>query len=84
MPSDEATDIIAELPSQLAEAVLERIDDEDSSEVRTLLQYPEDTAGGIMQLELVSIRADQTIAEAIVVIRSKRDEIDDLHNIFCS
>jgi magnesium transporter len=82
MPSDEATDIIAELPSQLAEAVLERIDDEDSSEVRTLLQYPEDTAGGIMQLELVSIRADQTIAEAIVVIRSKRDEIDDLHNIF--
>jgi magnesium transporter len=82
MPSDEAADIIGDLPSQMAEEVLERIDDEDSDEVRTLLQYSEDTAGGIMQLEMVSVRADRSATQAIEAIRLKRDEIDDLHNIF--
>jgi magnesium transporter len=82
MPSDEATDIIADLPDDQAQDVLSRIDLEDSAEVRTLLEYPEDSAGGIMQLELVSVRAGQTASEAIEAIRVKRDELEDFYNVF--
>ena len=82
MPSDEATDIIADLPQDVAREVLERIDRQDSDEVRELLQYPEDTAGGLMQLELVAAREDQTVAEVIEQIRRKKDEVGELHNIY--
>jgi|Deesub1362A_J573_1020465.scaffolds.fasta_scaffold01700_5 magnesium transporter len=82
MPSDEATDIIADLPQDVAREVLERIDQQDSDEVRELLQYPEDSAGGLMQLELVAAREDQTVAEVIEQIRRKKDEVGELHNIY--
>ena len=82
MPSDEATDFIADLPEERAQEVLQNIDLEDSSEVRILMQYPEESAGGIMQLELVSVLSSQTAAEAIEIIREKREEVEDLHNVF--
>mgnify|MGYP001185056701 FL=1 len=82
LPSDEATDIIADLPEQQAQEVLASLDHEDSAEVRQLLQYPEDSAGGIMQLELVAARANQTVAETIEAIRLKRDEVGELHNVY--
>lgn len=82
MPSDEATDIIADLPQEQAQEVLDRIDLEDSAEVRKLLQYDEDTAGGLMQLEMVKARSNQTVAEVIENIRSKKEEVGELHNIY--
>ncbi|KIX14934.1 magnesium transporter [Dethiosulfatarculus sandiegensis] len=82
LPSDEATDIIAELPTDQAREVLSRLDEEDSDEVRALLIYDEDSAGGIMQLELVSILESQTASEAIEAIRIKREEVEDIHNLF--
>lgn len=82
LPSDEATDIIADLPVDQAREVLSRIDLEDSAEVRTLLQYAEDTAGGLMQLELVSARTHQTVAEVVEAIRAKKDEVGDLHYVY--
>ena len=82
LPSDEATDIIADLPAEQAQDVLDRIDLEDSAEVRALLKYDEDTAGGIMQLELVSARPEQTAAQAIEALRIKRDEVETVHNVF--
>src|SRR3990172_1514763 len=48
MDSDDAADIVAELPEERAEEVLETMDVEDSSEVQELLRYDENTAGGIM------------------------------------
>jgi len=82
MPSDEATDIIADLPTDQAREVLSRIDMEDSAEVRALLKYEEDTAGGLMQLELVSARSNQTVAQVIEAIREKKDEVGELHYIY--
>lgn len=82
MPSDEATDFIAELPAGQAAEVLRRIDLEDTEDVRTLLQYDEDSAGGIMQLELLSARVDQTVQDAIDAIRQAKDEAEDIYNVF--
>jgi magnesium transporter len=82
MPSDEATDIIADLPADQAREVLARIDLEDSDEVKRLLQYAEDTAGGLMQLELVAVRSNQTVAQTIEAIRKKSHEVGEIHYVY--
>lgn len=82
MDSDDATDIVAYLPAGDAAIVLESIEPEDSAEVRQLLLYDEDTAGGIMQLELVSAREHETAADAIERIRARADEVEDLNYVF--
>jgi magnesium transporter len=82
MPSDEATDLIADLPEDTADAILKAIGDQDRREVNTLLQYDEDTAGGIMQLELVKARQDQTVSQVIDAIRQKREEVENLTNVY--
>jgi len=82
MPSDEAVDLVSELPPEEARRVLEEIEKEDSEKVRRLLRYPEESAGGIMQVELVSVRANATVSEVIEEIRKKREKVQDLHYVF--
>jgi len=82
MDSDDATDIVAELPAEHQLVVLDSIEPDDSAEVRRLLLYDEETAGGIMQLELISGREEETVAEVIERIRIKGDEVEDLNYVF--
>ncbi len=83
MDSDDAADIIAELPEALRQRIVSRLEEDDAEAVETLLKYPEDTAGGIMQTELVSVRKDQTVADAIAEIRRKREDIGPtLYNVY--
>ncbi len=82
MDSDDATDIVADLSEEHAAAVLESIEPRDSDEVRQLLLYEEDTAGGIMQIELVSAREDEKVADAIEHIRASKEDVEDLNYVF--
>ncbi|MDL1970653.1 MAG: magnesium transporter [Candidatus Desulfofervidaceae bacterium] len=83
LPSDEATDIIADLPKEKAEEVLANISPEDSAEVRHLLKYPEESAGGLMQTEVLALSADITVEEAIERLRILAHETEEeYHNIF--
>ena len=82
MDSDDKADIIAELSDDQAKAVLEAIEPEESQEVQELLKYADDTAGGIMQSELVSVRKDATINDAFQAVADAKDEIENIHNIF--
>jgi magnesium transporter len=82
MDSDDATDIIADLPDDQASLILEALDAEDKAEVQTLLEYEEDTAGGLMQLELIAAREDETTTQVIARIRAHREEVADLANVF--
>ena len=82
MDSDDAADIVAELKAEDAAAVLEAIEPQDSDEVRQLLLYDEESAGGIMQLELISAREDETVADAVERIRNTGDEVEDLNYVF--
>ncbi len=82
MDSDDAADIVQELPDEQQEKLLAALPAEDSAEVRPLLTYPEESAGGIMQLELVSLRDSQSCHDAIEMIRAKSDEVEELHNVF--
>lgn len=82
MDSDDKADIIAELSDDQAKAVLEAIEPEESQEVRELLKYADDTAGGIMQSELISVRKNATINDAFQAVADAKDEIENIHNIF--
>lgn len=82
MPSDEAAEVVADLPEDVAETILSSIDAEDSAEVRQLLLHEEETAGRIMQLELVSVRGDWTVDRAIDELRQRADEAERLYNVY--
>lgn len=82
MESDDATDVISELPLEDAKKVLDGIDEEGALEVQRLLKYADDTAGGKMQVELVSVTGDMTVREAIEAVRERADEVENLTNLF--
>ena len=82
LESDDAADLLASVPDEVAEEVLASIDVEDSREVRRLLAYDEETAGGIMQAELLAVAQEATIADAINHVREYGKELEGLANIF--
>ncbi len=69
MPADEAADLIGELEDSESEQVLHHIKEEDEVLLRDLLQYPEDTAGGLMNPEVVAMTPEATVDDAITVLR---------------
>jgi len=75
-------DVVAELPEDVAQSVLESIPAEDSAEVRELLRHEEDTAGGLMQLELVSVPEAATVDEAIQEVRRHAGTIEHIYNVY--
>lgn len=82
METDDAADVISDLPSEDARTVLEGIDEEESIEVRKLLRYAEDTAGGKMQAELVRVNEDATVDETIEEVRKLSPLVDNISNVF--
>lgn len=77
MDPDEAADLLADLPDGTSEALLGLMEHEDAQEVRTLLTYPEDTAGGIMTTEFAHVPDNITVGEAINYLRHSEDARDD-------
>ena len=82
MDSDDAADIISDLPEEVASRVLDQVADEVSEDVKELLLYKEDTAGGIMALEFVAVNENATVNETIEVIREAKEEIENIHAIW--
>lgn len=82
LDSDDAADLVGDLPEDRAKAVIRSLGDEVSIELEKLLPYPDDTAGGIMALEFVSVRADETVQDAIDSIRESGKEVENLYYIW--
>ena len=82
MDSDDATDVIGELEEEVAVRVLNALPWEDFREVKTLLRHDEETAGGIMALEIVAVNQDRSAAEALDVLRKKAEDVEDVYNIY--
>ena len=82
METDDAADVIGELPSEDARQVLEGIDRGGSIKVKKLLGYREDTAGGKMQAELVSVKEDVTVEETIREVRRRSHDIENISNVY--
>ena len=64
MAADDAVDLLGRLSPQLAKSFLERLPKDRSDALVELLRYPEDTVGGIMTNDVVTLTADLTIREA--------------------
>ena len=69
MPADEAADLIGELTEPDSEQVLHHIDDANEEVLRQLLEFPEDTAGGIMNPDVVAMDPSATVDDAIRHLR---------------
>ena len=69
MPQDDAADFVGLLDDEKAEALLEELPEKDREELTNLLQYDEESAGGLMTPYVVAIRKDQTVAAAIKEIQ---------------
>jgi magnesium transporter len=82
LDSDDAADLVGDLPEKRAKEIIEGVGDEVSEELEKLLPYPEDSAGGIMALEFVSVKADADVQHAIDTIRKKRKEVENLYYIW--
>lgn len=82
LDSDDATDIIGELDEDLARRILAAMPWKEFSEVETLLRHDEDTAGGIMALEIVAVEETRTAQQAMETLRRKSDEVEDVYNIY--
>ncbi len=74
MESDDAADIIAKLPLSLRYETLYRLPVPERHQVLELLGYPEDSAGGIMQIELARVREDALVSDAIIKVRELVEE----------
>ena len=76
LETDDATDLIQEMDELTREKVLAGLPLEDRKEVQQLLNYEPDTAGGLMQTELVAVPIDSTVAMALEHIRKKAEEVE--------
>lgn len=81
LAADDAADVIADLPPERADKILKLVDDRE--EIEDLLRYDEESAGGIMTTELVSVHEAATAEEAIEEIRRRSEEIDDFYQVYC-
>ena len=73
---DDAADVLAELPEDESEELLEHMEEADADQIKDLMSYSEDSAGGIMDPVLVRVCEDATVGQAISEIQKAELEED--------
>jgi sporulation protein YlmC with PRC-barrel domain/CBS domain-containing protein len=82
MAPDEAADILSELEEETSEEILDEMDSAPKTEVRELLEFREDTAGGMMNTEYVALHDAATVADAMSAFRGNEDLLETLNTLF--
>ena len=82
MSPNEAADILAELQDETSEEILHEMEHEPGTEVRELLEFSEDSAGGLMNTEYVALPLHATVADAMEAIRAHEEVIETLNTVF--
>ncbi len=82
MGPDEAADVLGDMPAKEAAELLSLMDEDESQDVKELLAYPEDTAGGIMTTEYISLPESLTVQEATEKLREAAREVDYVYSLY--
>lgn len=85
MSADERTDLIEALPDAMGDTLLETLEKHDpqaAAEVEALAKWPEDSAGGLMTTDYVSVAPSLTVAEVIEVIRREASEAETIYYVY--
>ena len=69
MELDDTVDVLEEMPANVVDRLLMATDEETRKQINELLQYPEDSAGSIMNVEYIALRKKMTVEDAILKIR---------------
>ena len=83
LDSDDAADLIGELSEEKQDEVISHIEDiEQAGDIIDLLNYDEDTAGGLMAKELVKVKVDWDVATCIKEIRKQAEEVEKMYTVY--
>ncbi len=83
LDTDDAVDIISELPEERKERVISQIeDDKHIEDIRELLTYDENTAGGLMAKELVKVNENLSVLKCLNEMRSQAENVTRVHSIY--
>ena len=83
LDTDDAADIIAELPDDIVQEVISEIEDrEHAKDIVDLLQYSENSAGGLMAKELVKVNENWTVLTCVKEMRAQAENVTRVHSIY--
>ena len=82
MSPDEAADVLSELEDETSEEILEEMDSAPKTEVRELLEFEEDTAGGMMNTEYVALHENASVMDALAALKGNEDLLEGLNTLF--
>lgn len=83
MDTDDAADVLGELPDSVKDQIISFIDDtEHADEIVNLLTYDEDTAGGIMAVELVAVQENWTVQRCLREISIQSENVDEIYYVY--
>ncbi len=83
LDSDDAADVIGEFPEEKQEEVLSHIDDlEQAGDIVDLLNYDEDTAGGLMAKELITVNENWNIMTCLKEMRKQAEDLDEIYYVY--
>lgn len=82
MELDDLADLVADLPEALTQEVLRSLDHQDQERLRQVLAYDEDSAGGLMNVDIITVRPDVTIEVVLRYLRAHGDIPDATDTIY--
>lgn len=82
MAPDDATDVIDALPEDQAEQILIQMEPADAAEIRELLAFPPDSAGGIMTPGFVAISPTLRASQAIAALQRVSEEVETMYYVY--
>src|SRR5579875_469334 len=82
MDPDEAADLLADLQEEQAQDLLRRMDRDDAEDVQELLAYEENSAGGVMTSDFISLPPAMTVDDAISLMRDMEEAPDRIYDLF--
>jgi magnesium transporter len=82
MQKDDIADLIGEIPDAQRKMLIKQMQVRDRNAVQTLLQYPEDSAGGIMTTAYISLPEDMTVSDGMTKIKQTAEKTEVIETIY--